>query len=233
MAIGPGAGAFLYPWLHLFGFPSTVRDGMRGFTAMADPQEVLAARAAGGDRAAFDELAALNRERLHAWIRSQIGPRIRGKVVAEDLLQETHLRALQAIGRFAWKGEDSFYRWLCTIARHLIWSASQKRSADDIRLEVEPPGRDPSPSRRLRREERLVRLERSLAGLRPEEREAIRLSRLEGLKVKEIAERLGRPEPTVKSIIARALRKLRERMGDTESLGLPPGPGPGPEDGIR
>jgi hypothetical protein len=36
-----------------------------------------------------------------------------------------------------------------------------------------------------------------------------------------IAKKLGRPEPTVRSILARALRKLRDSIGETRSLHLP------------
>ena len=57
--------------------------------------------------------------------------------------------------------------------------------------------------------------------LRPEERAALRLSRVEGLKVSEVAKRLNKTESAVKSLITRSLRKLRESFGDTESLHLP------------
>ncbi len=49
----------------------------------------------------------------------------------------------------------------------------------------------------------------------------IRLSRIEGFKVREIAERMGRSEGSVKSLLFRAMTQLREGFGDTESLGLP------------
>ncbi len=57
--------------------------------------------------------------------------------------------------------------------------------------------------------------------LRPEERAALQLSRVEGLKVSEVARRLNKTESAVKSLITRSLRKLRESFGDTESLHLP------------
>ena len=82
------------------------------------------------------------------------------------------------------------------------------------------------------RDERLERLERSLQVLKPDEREAVRLSRLEGLRTKEIAERLEKSESAVKSLLFRALRKLKESFGDTESLHLPE-PTPGGEEAER
>ncbi|MBN1419388.1 MAG: sigma-70 region 4 domain-containing protein, partial [Planctomycetes bacterium] len=56
---------------------------------------------------------------------------------------------------------------------------------------------------------------------KPEYREAIRLARIEGLKVKEIAERLGKSPGAVKHLLARGLKELRRRFGETESFHLP------------
>ena len=194
---------------------------MKGFVMTEESMEALVQRAKAGDRSAFDELLERHTDRLRSWIRSRLGAKLRRNVEVEDLLQDTHLRAFRSLDRFTWNQEDSFYRWLCTIAQHLIWSASQKRSSNDIRLIADPPASGVSPSRHMQRKERLERLDEALHSLNPEEREAVQLARIEGLKVKEVAKRMKRPEPTVKSLIARSLRKLRESFGDTESLHLP------------
>ena len=44
---------------------------------------------------------------------------------------------------------------------------------------------------------------------------------MEGLKVREIAERMGRSESAVKNLLFKATKKLKESFGDTESLNLP------------
>jgi DNA-directed RNA polymerase specialized sigma24 family protein len=77
---------------------------------------------------------------------------------------------------------------------------------------------------RLRRGERLERLRAAIAHLKPEQRQAIELARLEGLKIQEIAARLGKSPGAVKQLLARALDNLRASFGDTESLGLPDAP---------
>lgn len=179
------------------------------------------ARARRGERAAFDRLLEEHRGRLGSWVRGQIGARLRAHVDPEDIVQDSCLRAFESIGRFEWRHDRSFFQWLCAIARHLIWSASQRRSGRELSLTIDPPRGDASPSKAMRREERFDRLEQALRQLGPEEREVVRLARIEGLKARQIAERLGRPEPTVRSLLARALRKLREAMGDTRSLNLP------------
>ncbi len=194
---------------------------MKGIVVTQETEESLAGRARAGDRSAFEELLSLQRGRLRTWIDSRVGPKLRVSIDVEDILQDTQLRALESIGRFVWRGEDSFFRWLCVIAQHLIWNASKKRSRRETRLVVEPPGPGMPPSTDMRRKERLDRLEQSLQNLRPDEQEAVRLSRIEGLRIREVAERMNRPESTVQSIIARALKKLRDSFGDTESLHLP------------
>lgn len=183
--------------------------------------DALVQRARGGDRSAFDELFETHADRLRMWIRSRLGEKLRRNLDVDDVLQETQLRAFRTIDRFKCVQEDSFHRWLATIAQHLIWSASQKRSTDDIRLVADPAVSDVSPSRRMRREDRFDRLDDALQRLRPDEREAVRLARIKGLKVKEVAQRMKRPEATVKSLISRSLRKLRESFGETESFHLP------------
>ena len=47
------------------------------------------------------------------------------------------------------------------------------------------------------------------------------MARVEGLKVKEIAVRMNRSEDAVHKLLARALLRLKESFGDTESLNLP------------
>jgi RNA polymerase sigma-70 factor (ECF subfamily) len=191
---------------------------------MTEPESLqdLTARARHGDREAFAALDGRLEGRLRAWIvamtRLHVGPQLE----VEEVLQETLVRALAAIGRFEWRGEDSPFTWLCGIAKH----AAMKIAHQQSREEALDPARDlgasaVSPSRALRREERFDRLEASLDALDPDYREALRLSRLDGLKVKEIAARMGRSPNAVKHLLARALAQLREKFGDTRSLGLP------------
>ena len=47
------------------------------------------------------------------------------------------------------------------------------------------------------------------------------LARIQGLQVKEIAKRMNRSPDAISQLIRRALMRLRETLGDTESLGLP------------
>jgi DNA-directed RNA polymerase specialized sigma24 family protein len=46
--------------------------------------------------------------------------------------------------------------------------------------------------------------------LTPDQREAIRLARIEGLKIREVAERMGKKKDAVQQLIVRGLRSLKQ-----------------------
>ncbi len=181
----------------------------------------LASRARDGDRAAFDELVWSNQDRLLRQIRSRLGKRVRSALDAEDVYQESVSRAFVAIAKFRWQGEESFYRWLAGIAEHLIRSASQRKSLDDIRLTREVAASDVTPSKTARRSERFDRLEGAINNLSDDQRTALKLARLDGLPVREIAAKMERSESAVYALLSRALDRLRATFGETESLHLP------------
>jgi RNA polymerase sigma-70 factor (ECF subfamily) len=187
-----------------------------------DRARLLAERAQAGDKAALGDLFQTYRERLEAGIEVELQSRGLGCVDAEEILQETFLQAVESVGRFRWKGGDSFYLWICGIARNLVSRATKKHlRARTIQLPEQVPATGAPPSKLLRRQERFDRLEEAFALLPPDYREVLRLARLEGLKVREIARRMGRSENAVRHLMARAVLELRRRFGDTESLGLP------------
>jgi RNA polymerase sigma-70 factor (ECF subfamily) len=186
----------------------------------------LIAKAKAGDRAAFDRLAAGSRSRLAAFVSSRLGAELRSRHEVEDVVQETFLRAYQSLGRFEWQGEGSFLRWLTSIAEFLIRDlarAAERSIAAPPGPAADVAGEEPAPERGLRREERFDRFERAYHALSPEHQEVIRLARLEGLKMSEVAERMGRSQSAVRHLLLRALEKLRAAFGEeTESLHLAP-----------
>ncbi len=193
---------------------------MQGRKAEAQPAQGVIDAARKGDREAFDGLAECVRVRLAALVRSRLGDRLRSE--AEDVLQETLLRAFQSLDRFEWQGEGSFFRWLSTIAEHVILNAARhERRHRSLRLDRDRADDAPSPSKGLLRDERFERFEQAVQSLSPTYREVILLARIEGLSVKEISKRMGRSEDAVMQLLSRALRKLRAAFGETESFHLP------------
>jgi RNA polymerase sigma-70 factor (ECF subfamily) len=211
---------------------------MRGLTVITvttDRSHDLVRKAQLGDRKAFEEVIADVEASLRSTVRSRIGPRLRGKLDPEDVFQDTVTRALESLDSFEWQGEGSFLRWLRGIAENLIRAEADKQRRRAV-LELERPPSPPShvsADRGLRREERFDRLEKALRSLRPDHREVIMLARIDGLQIREIAERLGRSTSAVKNLLLRALKELKDSFGDTESFHLPDRPleGRGDADG--
>ncbi len=193
------------------------------YAVMPDEKRIehILERAQHGERAALAALAREYHEELVAFADSRLGPSVRRELGPEDVAQEVLLKAFDALGRFEWRGESSFRQWLYGIAEHLIRNALRKRSASLKNLSIDVPGREDSPSHAARKGERFDRLERAITELRPEHREVIRLARIEGLKVAEIARRMERSPGAIHQLLARAMDQLKRRFGDTESLSLP------------
>lgn len=205
-----------------FSVPAALKGAMAETMIEKHLIRKLVEHARGGDRQAFEALraryAARLRSSVESWARFQLGP----PLDADDVLQETLAVALEALPRFEWRGEDSFYLWLCGIARRVV----SKHTRDAVKGQGPPLKRDvpaagPSPSRALRRDERFDRLQGAIDALKPEYREVIRLARIEGLKVAQIAERMNRSSDSVKHLLARALKELKKGFGDTETFHLP------------
>ena len=190
-----------------------------------DSTRILVERARKGEREAFDALVGAQGAALREHAGKRIGRHLRSRVEVDDVVQETLGRAWKSIGGFRWTGEAAFLGWLKQISEHVILHLAARQGRDRILYREEDRGGEgPTPSRALRREERLERLEEALGRLDPDYREAVRLVRIEGLQIREAARRMDRKPKAVMHLVSRGLKKLRENFGDTESLHLPPGP---------
>lgn len=131
--------------------------------------------------------------------------------LADDLAQETFLRAWRGMPRF--RGESRFGTWLYRIAYNTYL---MHRRANRISTEDEAPGSPddaaalpPSIDGAQRGE-----LQRALQSLSPSERAAIVHCYYLELSHAEAASVLGWPLGTVKSHIRRGLDKLRHQLGE-------------------
>ena len=133
---------------------------------------------------------------------------------ADDLTQETFLRAIGAVGRFS--GRSSARTWLLAIARRVV--------ADHIRhVQSRPrsaPGADPEQLLERERPDRgfedLVEVTAMIADLTAEQREALLLTQLLGLSYADAAAVCDCPVGTIRSRVARARSTLLadEERGD-------------------
>ena len=183
-----------------------------GQEAPVDPDRAAFEDAAAGDTRAFEVLVL----RYQARIVNYASAMVRDAGAAEDVAQETFVRAWRGLGRF--RGESSFKTWLYRIATnvartHLDRHGRQARIADrSLDDEAEPLQAGDVPSPAPDAETSLVRreaIDRALSELPDELRLALVLRDVEGLDYKEIAGVTGAPIGTVESRIFRARRRLR------------------------
>ena len=172
-----------------------------------DQTTVLALAAARGDRQALAAFVANTQRDVWRFLAHLTDP---GQ--ADDLAQETYLRAMTSIARF--EGRSGGKVWLLSIARRVV--------VDQIRFAVArprtAPGADPGLAPSVRRREvaqhsaqmELTLVKILLDDLAPERREALVLTQLLGLSYAEAAAVCDCPVGTVRSRVARAREDLVE-----------------------
>ena len=195
---------------HAVAFEAGPGDEQR--TAAIDPDRAAVEDARAGDGGAFEALVL----RYQARIVNYASAIVHDAGAAEDVAQETFVRAWRGLGRF--RGESAFKTWLYRIATnvartHLDRRGRQARIGDrSLDDETEPLQAGDVPSPAPDAETSLVRreaIDRALAELPDELRAALVLRDVEGLDYKEIAGATGAPIGTVESRIFRARRRLR------------------------
>jgi RNA polymerase sigma-70 factor, ECF subfamily len=183
----------------------------------ATDQEVVAI-ARRRDEAACRELV----RRYERPIFSLIFRMVRNRELAEDLAQETFIKALNALESY--RPEYKFSSWLFKIANNAAIDHLRKRELDTLSLEGSPHADTPqlveatalqigekveSALEAVEHKELGGEIERAIAKLRPEYRTCILLRHVEGRAYEEIAEILNLPLGTVKTYIHRARNELR------------------------
>jgi len=144
---------------------------------------------------------------------------------AEDLLQETLLRAFRSLHRLA--DPAGFRPWLFTIAHNALTDAArrdgrQKRSpppASDKPLSAVPaPG--PPPDEAAAREEARQHVLTALRSLPEEYRLPLALRYLTGADYDAISEQLGLTNGSLRGFLHRGLKMLRDRLPPELGAGL-------------
>ncbi len=169
--------------------------------------DALVKRILGGDRTAGEQFVTEHYPRIYRLLRHLTG-RVED---AEDLTQQTFVKAWQALGTF--KGESSLATWLHRIAYHEYTHYLRSRR-DHAPLDDAADVPDDHAAREL--EAVLVR--RALAQLSSEHRETFLLYHVQGLSVPEVAAVLDVPAGTVKSRLFTARQRLREMLSEPKEL---------------
>ena len=186
--------------------------------AAAFDETALVTQARQGDSEAFNGLA----ERYQRNIFRLAQNITQNREDAEDVLQETFLKAYEHLSEF--HGDSKFYTWIVRIAVNEALMKLRKRKWDKTVWLDEPinTGEDSvareiavwedNPEQRYSKEELHDILDKAVNGLAPPYRTVFVLRDMEGLSTEETAEALELSVPAVKSRLLRARLQLRDKL---------------------
>jgi RNA polymerase sigma-70 factor (ECF subfamily) len=191
----------------------------------------LVRSASRGDELAIGTLLERHLPGVLAYVRSNAGERLLAREASLDIVQSACREVLQDLSRYDYKDEAGFRHWLYLSAERKILERARHHGR-----EKRGGGRDPvplsavesellqrsyaglgSPSQGAIAREELERMEAALRGLSTEHREVILLARIVGLSHAAIAEKLGKSERAVTSLLHRALVELGTALGTDRS----------------
>ena len=185
--------------------------------------EVLVSMYASGNNSAFDVLLERYKDRLYSYILYIV----HNNDVADDLFQDTFVRAIMTIrqGRYAESGR--FYPWLTRIAHNLIIDQFRTERTENT-VESENAQRDllnnlrladASIEQQMLDEQTSEDVRRLVRHLPENQKEVVRMRYYEGLSFKEIAERTGVSINTALGRVHYAILNMR-RMAQENHIEL-------------
>jgi RNA polymerase sigma-70 factor (ECF subfamily) len=178
----------------------------------------LVAQSRQGDTRAFGELV----RRYEGKIFRLAQHIIQNCEDAEDVLQETFLKAYEHLDQF--QGNSKFYTWIVRIAVNQALMKLRRRKTDksvslDASIDTgedtivrEIAAWEEDPEQRFSREELGGILDSAIESLEPPYRSVFVLRDIDELSTEETAEALGLSVPAVKSRLLRARLQLREKL---------------------
>jgi RNA polymerase sigma-70 factor (ECF subfamily) len=139
---------------------------------------------------------------------------LKNSEAAEDAMQEVFVKMIRHASQF--QGDAKLSTWLFSITanwcRDYLRKADNKSKESDDVLVTLPAPAEQAPDRNLEQRENEERIQRALKALTPEQREAILLSRYQGLSYAEIAQISGCSEGAVKTRVFRAMETLKKAL---------------------
>ena len=159
-----------------------------------------------GDTAAFSVLV----DRYRSQVFSMVVRMVRHRQDAEDVAQETFVKAFSSLNGF--RGEARFSTWLCRIAYTTAVSHVRKQRPDRAGIEIDNESDVENTDSDNQNENRLLQLQQSLQRLPPEDAVLISLYYREDKPVEEIAAITGLSIANVKVKLHRIRKKLYQEI---------------------
>jgi RNA polymerase sigma-70 factor (ECF subfamily) len=173
--------------------------------------EELARRCSHGEADAFRTLTDRSYRPVCAFLLRRLGD----AAAVEDVAQETFLEAFRSLQ--AGRLPERWTSWLFGIAHHCLGKWLRRRrilpfGADRPPEEIAAPEEESPLEAAEETAREMAALEKELRGLDLDTRRLLDLKHKEGLTCEQIGVRLGRPVGTIKSLLSRTYKLLRERL---------------------
>lgn len=188
------------------------------------------------DSAALADYIQRHQTQLSGFVRSITGEHLLAVVEVDDLVQEVSAAALSSL-ETAPLDEYSPMDWLQQLARRRVVDAHRfhfdakrrdanrqqslnagsggKNSGDSAPgLEQLLAASMTSPSAAFSRDVRMMRMQEAMQTLGEEQQQAIRMRYAEGLPTKQIAEKLGKTDVSIRVLLSRSMRQLEKVLDD-------------------
>src|SRR5262245_63213096 len=166
-----------------------------------DPLRDWVLQSAKGDRGAFEEIVRATARLVWAYVHGLV----KDPSWSEDVVQETYLRAWESIGTL--QDPDAFRGWLFTIARRLSWRhaevAGRSVAVAELPEKAEAAAEPAEDGERVRA---------ALARLPERYRLPVTLHFVNGMEYGEISRTLGLANGSLRGLIARGTKKLRDDL---------------------
>jgi RNA polymerase sigma-70 factor (ECF subfamily) len=197
---------------------------------MAEPVGDAARRLAearAGSREALGQAFEACRRYLLLIAEHELGPELRAKGGASDLVQETFVEVQRDFARFGGATEEEWRAWLRQLLLHRLANfrrrfRQQKRTATrEVALEAGPSSAErggglaaggPSPSTLASDREQALALDRALGRLPEDYRQVLALRYQEHLSFEDIGRRLQRSANAARKLWWRAVERLQQEM---------------------
>lgn len=194
---------------------------MEHLTAMTDDQ--LVNLFISGQNAAFDTLLSRHQDRLYSFIRYYV----RNADLADDLFQETFVKAIVSIRQQRYTANGKFYAWLTRIAHNLLVDQFRNENNEQIVYDEEVEGashasllqaeRDREDE--MVREQVMVDVKKIMNHLPDAQREVVFMRFYQDMSFKEIAELKGISINTALGRMHYAIQNMR-RMAKEHHISL-------------
>lgn len=188
-----------------------------------DTDDMLVARYSEGDNKAFDELMARYQSKIYNYILFTV----RNQEVAEDLFQETFMKAIVTIQQRRYTADGRFGAWITRIAHNLVIDAFRTERSEntisndecEVDLLNDADLCDDNVEMQMVNDQTLADVRRLVNALPANQREVVYMRYYQDLSFKEIAEITGVSINTALGRIRYALLNMR-RMAEEKDIVL-------------